>query len=37
MVSNPMMYEAFNRLSMDDIVGYRSGFDPLPVGENEAG
>ena len=32
MVSNPMMYEAFNRLSMNDIVGYRYRVDSVCLG-----
>ncbi len=32
MVSNPMMYGAFNRLSMDDIVGYRYRVDSVCLG-----
>ena len=32
MVSNPMMYGAFNRLSMNDIVGYRYRVDSVCLG-----
>jgi hypothetical protein len=32
MVSNPMMFDAFNRLSMNDIVGYRYSVESVCLG-----
>ena len=32
MVSNPLMYGAFNSLSMDDIVGYRYSVESVCLG-----